>query len=454
MNAGRNLKIGVSGVRGVVGETLTPTLVADFASAFGEFLGGGRVIVGRDTRPSGAMLEEAVAAGLVAVGCQPAMAGIAPTPTLQMAVKLSNAAGAIAITASHNSVEWNALKFIGPNGLFLNASETVELLDIYNQPDSNFVQEHEYRYMVPLEDVFGMHLRKVLSVVDADAIRKARFKVALDCCNGVGALYSKGFLEELGCQVFSIFDAPSGVFERAPEPIPRNLGRLSALVKERGCHVGFAQDPDGDRIALVGPSGEPLGEQNSILIAAEHVLSKVKGEVVVNIQTTKAVEDVARAKGSKVRYAPVGEVNVATGMLEANAVFGAEGSSGGVIWPAVHYCRDSFSAMAITLELMASRKKDVDGIMASLPRYFSRSMKIECGSQGAMNALRALAKEYAAAKPILIDGIRLNFDDSWILIRQSNTEAAVRIMAEALSPERADALTEAFSAKLRALLLK
>ena len=452
MSIARNLKIGVSGVRGVIGETLSPILAADFASAFGEFLGGGRVIVGRDTRSSGSMLEEAVAAGLIAVGCQPALAGIIPTPTAQIAAKLSNASGAIAITASHNSIEWNALKFIGPSGLFLNPSETSELLDIYNQPDPNYVMEQDFRNIVPYTDAFDIHEERILSLIDVASIKKAHFKVAVDCCNGVGAIFSRPFLEKLGCEVVSIFDTPDGIFGRQPEPVPKNLERISRTVKENACDVGFAQDPDGDRIAVLGPSGVPLGEQNSILIAAEHILSRVQGNVVVNIQTTKAVEDIAALKGSKVIYSPVGEVNVSDAMLASNAVFGAEGSSGGVIWPLVHHCRDSFSAMAIVLEMMASRKMDVDQIMAKLPKYASSSLKIECGSQGATNALRSLARKYAAEKPILIDGVRINFKDSWILIRQSNTEPAVRIMAEAYSRENADALAANFAKELRLLL--
>ncbi len=452
MSIERNLKIGVSGVRGVVGETLSPILAADFASAFGEFLGGGRVIVGRDTRCSGAMLEEAVAAGLIAVGCQPALAGIIPTPTAQIAAKLSNASGAIAITASHNSIEWNALKFIGPSGLFLNPSETSELLDIYNQPDSNYVLEQDFRNVVPYPDAFDIHMERVLSFIDIAAIKKAHFKVAVDCCNGVGAIFSRPFLEKLGCEVIPLFDTPDGIFGRPPEPVPKNLEKLSRTVKEHSCDVGFAQDPDGDRIAVVGPSGVPLGEQNSILIAAEHVLTKSQGNVVVNIQTTKAVEDVAARRGSKVIYSPVGEVNVSAAMLANDAVFGAEGSSGGVIWPQIHHCRDSFSAMALVLEMMALRKMDVDQIMAKLPKYHSSSVKIECGSQGATNALRALAKKYASEKPILIDGVRINFKDSWILIRQSNTEPAARIMAEASTRDSADALATSFAKELRQLL--
>lgn len=449
MKAVRNLKIGVSGVRGVVGETLSPILAADFASAFGQFAGGGRILVGRDTRPSGEMLESAVVAGLIAVGCQPSLTGILPTPSLQLAVKELNASGAIAITASHNAVEWNALKFIGPNGLFLNQGETNELLDIYNQPGANYVREQDFRSIRDFTEAFELHQGRIFRNIDVETLRRRRFKVAVDCCNGVGAIYSRPFLESLGCEVHPIFDRPDGVFGRPPEPVPKHLEALCRLVREESCDIGFAQDPDGDRISIVGASGAPLGEQNSILLAAEHVLSKSSGEIVVNIQTTKAVEELAARHGSNVSYSPVGEVNVTSAMLAKQAVFGAEGSSGGVIWPAVHYCRDSFAAMALVLEMMAVRSQGVEDVLSSLPRYFSSSVKIECGGQGALEALRDMAKAYASSNPLLIDGVRLDFGDSWVLLRQSNTEPAVRIIAEARSKEAADSLSARFAGEMR-----
>lgn len=330
----RRLKIGVSGVRGVVGESLSPVLVADFAAAFGEFAGGGRVLVGRDTRSSGEMYENAVAAGLLSVGIQPVLTGILPTPSLQVAVRETSASGAIAITASHNGNEWNALKFIGADGLFLNQIANDELLDIYNQPDSNYVPENRIRTEKLMYDAFRIHQEKILRSVDTDAIRKKHFRVAVDCCNGVGALYSRKFLEAFGCEVISIFDTCGNGFERPPEPVPANLGALSECVKKHHCAVGFAQDPDGDRISLVSGSGAIPGVQNSAALIAGHLIRNNRsGTVVLNIQTTTAIEQIAGECGVEVLYCPVGEVNVTDAMNASGAFLGIEGSSGGIIYP-------------------------------------------------------------------------------------------------------------------------
>lgn len=280
----KNLKIGVSGVRGIVGETLSPALAADFAASFGGYTGQGIVIVGRDTRPSGEMIENAVVAGLLASGSHVLLAGVVPTPTLQIAVEEYEAAGAIAITASHNPADWNALKFIDSSAFFLTENGMNALLDIYNQPQDDFVSEQNFRGVARLEDAFALHAEKILSRIDTEAIRGAGFKVAVDCCNGVGALYSKRFLEMLGCaEVIPLFDTPDGNFRRKPEPVAANISELCECVKRYGCDVGFAQDPDGDRISIVNERGEPLGEQYSTLIPADRVLERTPGAVVANI---------------------------------------------------------------------------------------------------------------------------------------------------------------------------
>ncbi len=452
----KNLKIGVSGVRGIVGETLSPALAADFAASFGGYTGHGIVIVGRDTRPSGEMIENAVVSGLLASGSHVLLAGVVPTPTLQIAVEEYEAAGAIAITASHNPAEWNALKFIDSTAFFLTENGMNALLDIYNQPQDDFVTEQNFRGVSHLEHVFPLHAGKILERVDTEAIRRARFKVAVDCCNGVGALYSKRFLLELGCaEVIPIFEEPDGIFRRKPEPVVANLTELCECVKRNGCHVGFAQDPDGDRISIVNEQGVPLGEQYSTLIPADRVLERTPGPVVANIQTTKALGDIALRYGSEIRYSKVGEVNVAREMLRCNAVFGAEGGSGGILWRDVHLCRDSFSAMALTLEAMALRKQTVSGIMNTLPRYWSATEKLETDAQSACNALRFFAQKYADRKPVLIDGVRLDFEHSWILARQSNTEPVIRIYAEsARSQTDAKHLAGSVAGELRGFLVR
>lgn len=447
----KNLKVGVSGVRGVVGETLSPALAADFAASFGGYTGHGIVIVGRDTRPSGEMIENAVAAGLLASGSHVLLAGIIPTPTLQIAVEQYEAAGAIAITASHNPAEWNALKFIDSSAFFLTEIGMNALLDIYNQPQDDFVAESDFRGIGRLENAFDLHAKMILSRIDVEAIRNARFKVAVDCCSGVGALYSKKFLESLGCaEVIPLFDTPDGKFERKPEPVAANITVLCECVKKNGCDAGFAQDPDGDRISIVDEKGVPLGEQYSTLIPADRVLERAPGPVVANIQTTKALGDIAARYGSSIRYSKVGEVNVAQEMQQCNAVFGAEGGSGGILWREVHLCRDSFSAMALTLEAMALRKQTVSEIMDGLPHYWSATGKIETNAQSACNALRFFAQKYAEKNPVLIDGVRLDFGESWVLARQSNTEPVIRIYAESSRSQKdAQDTAENFVRELR-----
>jgi len=444
-----NLKVSVSGVRGVVGDSLTPNLIADFASAFGEYVGGGRVIVGRDTRPSGPMFEKAVVAGLLAVGCQPILIGVAPTPTVQVMVGELHANGGIAITASHNPEEWNALKFISSAGIFLNYAEAAELLDLYNQPDRGFVQEEEYRSVRTVENAFEIQKKRIFKLLDLPTIAAAKIKVAVDCCNGAGALHSRRFLEDLGCEVVSLFEETDG-FRRKPEPIPENLTALREAVVREKCDIGFAQDPDGDRIVVVNVHGEPIGEQFSVVLAAEHILSKTPGPAVVNVQTTKAFSDVAAKYGCQVHFTPVGEINVTTKMLEVEAVIGGEGGSGGVIWPSFHPCRDSYTGMALILEMMATRKHSLDQILAGIPKYYSAGCKVPCSSSQAVDVLRRLSHQYADLKPTTTVGLRLDWDDAWALIRASNTEPFMRIFAEARSQEKAEELVARFKAEIGA----
>lgn len=453
----RRLKIGVSGVRGVVGESLSPVLVADFAAAFGEFAGGGRVLVGRDTRSSGEMYENAVAAGLLSVGIQPVLTGILPTPSLQVAVRETSASGAIAITASHNGNEWNALKFIGADGLFLNQIANDELLDIYNQPDSNYVPENRIRTEKLMYDAFRIHQEKILRSVDADAIRKKHFRVAVDCCNGVGALYSRKFLEAFGCEVISIFDTCGNGFERPPEPVPANLGALSECVKKHHCAVGFAQDPDGDRISLVSGSGAIPGVQNSAALIAGHLIRNNRsGTVVLNIQTTTAIEQIAGECGVEVLYCPVGEVNVTDAMNASGAFLGIEGSSGGIIYPKISMCRDSYAAMAVVLEMLAQRGMTIDSMLETLPCLSSVSVKVLCPSaQAGVNTLREIRSRYLDRNPIVVDGVRIDMGGgAWVLLRRSNTEPVIRILAESSEESTAERLARDFEKELQGLLKK
>ena len=447
------LKVGVSGVRGVVGDSFTPQLAASFAQAFGTFVGRGAVVVGRDTRPSGVMIEQAVVAGLQSVGCKPVLAGVVPTPTALMLTKQLGARGGIAITASHNPSPWNALKFIERTGLFLNETRAQELFDIYHQQDFPLVQESDIPAVTTEPHPTKGHFRAVLAYVDQALIRGKRFRVAVDCCNGVGALHSAPFLKEsLGCEVFPVYDQPSGIFEREPEPLPENLHRLCETVVKNQCVLGFAQDPDGDRLAIVNEKGEPIGEDLTLAFAVQQVLSHhAKGPVAINLSTSKCVEFVARQYGCDVVRTKIGEVNVSEAMLKIGAVVGGE-NIGGVMIPAVHPCRDSYVGMAVILELLARTGKTVSELRAAIPQYFVIKEKIRIRGEQAPVILRALRREYVGEKVSLLDGVHIDFGESWVHVRRSNTEPVIRITAEALSQDKARRLAVEIHAKIEKAL--
>ncbi len=443
------LKVGVSGVRGVVGESFTPQLAAGFAQAFGTFVGQGPVLVGRDTRPSGFMLKNAVVAGLQSVGCKPILAGVVPTPTVLMLTRHLGCRGGIAITASHNPAEWNALKFVDRNGLFLDEGRAQELLDIYHQQDFPLVAEADLptvaREAYPMEP----HFKAIMQYVDQALIRRRRFKVAVDCCNGVGALHSPFFLSTLlGCEVVPVFDTPSGIFERNPEPLPDHLGALSAAVVREGCDIGFAQDPDGDRLAIVNEKGVPIGEDLTLALAVWQVLEKHEsGPVAINLITSKAVEVVARQRGADVVRTRVGETHVSGTMLEMGAVVGGE-NNGGVIIPRIHPCRDSFAGMAIVLELMATSGRTLSALRAEIPEFFVVHDQMEVRPEQAPGLLRHLRRHYAAQRLNFLDGVFIDLEDAWVHARRSNTEPVIRITAEASTRAQAERLAAEVRARL------
>ena len=443
------LKVGISGVRGIVGESFTPQLAMSFARAFGSFVGRGSVVIGRDTRPTGLMIEYAVVAGLQSVGCKPLLAGIVPTPTLLRLTAEHSALGAIGITASHNAAEWNALKFVDRTGLFLGRSRAEELFDIFHQGDFRVVPEHEIPEATRIADPTRGHFERVFQYVDTAAIRALRLKVAVDCCNGVGALHTRGFLEKLGCEVVTCFDAPNGLFEREPEPLPENLVTLGQLVRDHGCAIGFAQDPDGDRLAIVDATGRPIGEDMTLAFAVQQVLERhEKGPVAANLATSSSVRRVAERFGCRYIRTAVGEINVTEAMVAAGAVVGGEGN-GGVIVPAVQPSRDSYVGMAIVLELLAQTGKSVAQLCDAIPRYCIGKDKIVVRSDRAPQILQALRRKYADRKVTLIDGLHVDLDeDRRFLIRASNTEPVIRIVTEAPDEEEAAELLAALKCEI------
>jgi len=445
MRRTHNLKIGVSGIRGVVGEFLTPGLAAGFAQAFGTYVGGGRVVLGRDTRPSGEMVEHAVSCGLLAAGCEVIKVGVLPTPTIQVYVEATRSHGGIAITASHNPAEYNALKLFNHEGLFFNHYERGELLDLYHQSDFRHARNAEMRGVSSeSEGPKRIHFERVLRHVDQEAIRKRRFRVALDGVNGAGSLLSVDFLaNRLGCELHAISVDPTKPFPREAEPRPEVLGALSELVRDKGCDIGFAQDPDGDRLAIIDERGAALDNDDVLALAVDAVLARLPGDVAVNLTTSAAIDDLAERYGRKVWRSPVGEANVVERMRASGAVIGGEGANGGIIFPPVHYCRDSYTGMAFVLDRMAATGLTVSGLAASLPRYHRRSGKLqfEHGRLGPM--IQRLEAAFQGGRIDRADGIKMSWPGRWFHLRASNTEPLLRLSVEAATEQEAAALFRA-----------
>lgn len=432
------LKIGVSGVRGVVGDFLTPALACAFAEAFGTYTGRGRVVLGRDTRASGEMLEHAVTCGLLSVGCDVVKVGILPTPTIQMYVSATGARGGIALTASHNPPEYNALKLFNDQGEFFNQFERAELIDIYHQGDFHSAGNAAIgRLTEELTTPARLHFDRVLRCIDRDRIRARRFRVALDGVNGAASILSPRFLgDELGCEVHAISVDPTKPFPRVAEPTPEALGDLAKLMRDTGADIGFAHDPDGDRLAVALPGGAILDNDEVLALVTDGVLSRMPGDVVVNLTSSSVIDDVAAMHGRRVFRSPVGEANVVERMKSHKAVIGGEGSNGGIIFPAVHYCRDSYTGMAFLLDRMAETGLSIAELAARLPRYFRGGTKVAFrhGRMGAI--MQEFETRFAGARLDRSDGLKVILDDAWLHVRGSNTEPILRLAVEARSEQR------------------
>jgi phosphomannomutase len=435
------LMVSVSGIRGRVGEALTPEVVARYAAAFGAWSiarGTSRqIVVGRDSRVSGPMFHRIVVGTLQLVGCDVIDIGLTTTPGCQLAVEHHHAAGGLMLSASHNPIEWNALKFIGASGLFLEAAEGTAMRALVEQgtPHANW---DRIGRVVPDDAVAERHVDSVLAIpyVDAAGIRKRRFKVALDCVRGAGATIMPRLLERLGCEVVSINMEPDGRFPREPEPVPENLGELERLVKESGADIGLAVDPDVDRLALVADGGRAIGEDYTLALAARVVLRHRRGPLVTNLSTSLVVEDAARVAGVEVVRAPVGEVNVAVRMRELKAPIGGEGN-GGVILPEVHLGRDAPIGAALLLQLLVEEGRPLSQIVAGLPRYVIVKDKLPRPNAALDAVYSALRAAFPDAAADMQDGLRLAWPDRWVHVRPSGTEPIVRVIAEA--PDEAGA---------------
>jgi phosphomannomutase len=449
MRAIPSLKISISGVRGVIGESLSPLLLTRFAQAFGTYVGARTIVIGRDPRTSGEMVKQAVIAGLLSSGCRIIDIGMCPVPTIQLLVRHHRAHGGIAITASHNPAEWNALKFIGRSGFFLNTGQARELLDIYHQGQYTRVAGAEMREVEELSGATDLHIQTILEALGPLPPEKKKLRVVLDACNGAGSLVGPKLLEALGAEVVSVNSTPNGLFPRPAEPLAENLGDLCAAVKEHHADVGFAQDMDADRLAIVSEKGVPIGEEYTLVLATLYVLGRNPGPVVANLSTTSALRDVVGRFSSSLFLSKIGEVNVTEEMQKQGAVIGGEGN-GGVIYPRINFARDSLVGMALVLHLLAETGQTITELLTSIPRFSMIKEKLACPSDKISAVLRMIRSEFAAYPMDLRDGVKVNLPNGWLLVRGSNTEPIIRVIAEAATDAEAQEIVAGVFQKVRA----
>ncbi len=426
------LKIGITGVRGIVGETFTPEVAVGFAQAFATYLDTGRILVCRDTRLSGPMVRSAVAAGLLAAGCEVIDLGICPTPSLQLAIASLKADGGIAVTAGHNPAQWNALKFVRDDGLYLNPLQAEELLDIFHQGEFAKAKWNEIEPAIQRHDPIERHIELLRTGFDVSAIRARRLKVAVDCCNGACSRLIPRWLAELGCEVLAINDDPNGAFPHRPEPTPETMAQLSAVVKAGHADIGFAHDADGERLGIVTELGDPLSEELTFALATRIRLEQSAGPIVTNVSTTGAIEQIAARYGGSVVRTQVGQTYISEAMLEHDAILGGEGS-GGVTVPQVHLTHDSAAAIGLILEGLARSDERVSDIVQQLPRLVMLKHNLAVEPNRLYSVLQdfrvAIERERLACD--LTDGIKVNLPEGWIHVRASNTESMIRVIVEA-----------------------
>ncbi|MGA2621536.1 MAG: phosphoglucosamine mutase [Thermoguttaceae bacterium] len=431
--------ISVSGLRGVVGDSLTPEVALRYVAALAAVAPPGPIIVARDGRPSGEMLSGAVHTGLQAAGRDTLEAGIAATPTAGVLVRHLRAAGAVQITASHNPAPYNGLKLFSAEGRVLPAAPGREILARYRQADTSWAPHDRLGNGRELPNTLSAHVEAVLATVDVKRIRQRRFRVLLDSNHGAGSLLGWRLLENLGCEFTILGDAPDGQFEHLPEPTAENLDGVRSAVTQFGADVGFCQDPDADRLAVIDRSGRYLGEEYTLALCVDHVLRHARGPIVTNCSTSRMSQDLAERAGASFFRSAVGEANVVDCMLAHGALFGGEGN-GGPIDPRVGLVRDSFVGMARLLDMMAERERTIGELADALPRYKIVKTKVSLLPERVPAGLEALGRHFAAAAADRLDGLRLDWPGRWLLVRPSNTEPIVRIVAEAATAAEAQRL--------------
>jgi phosphomannomutase len=440
----------ISGIRGTIGgeagENLTPLDIVKFTAAYASFIKTStqekrpRIVVGRDARISGAMVHRIITGTLSGMGCDVTDIGMATTPTTEIAVTKEDASGGIIITASHNPKQWNALKLLNSRGEFLNAGEGAEILRIADTEEFSFSSVDDLG-MIIQKQYLHEHIQSVLSLalVDKDAIRAANFRVAIDCVNSVGGTAIPELLYALGVkEIFKLHCAPHGNFAHNPEPLPQHLTELSSLTRSSKADVGFAVDPDVDRLAVYCEDGEPFGEEYTLVAVSDYILQHTPGNTVSNLSSSRALRDVTLERGGEYQAAAVGEVNVVAKMKEVNAVIGGEGN-GGIIYPASHYGRDALVGIALFLTYMAKSGMSPSQLKQSYPLYYMAKQKIELTPDiNTDSVLEKMKEKFSHQQVTDIDGVKIDFADKWVHLRKSNTEPIIRIYSEARSQQEAE----------------
>ncbi|GAB6166819.1 phosphoglucosamine mutase [Thermostilla marina] len=440
--------ISVSGLRGIVGETLTPEVVVRYTAAFAALAPSGTLLVSRDGRAGGDMIRSLVIGSLQAAGRRVVDVGIAATPTVGVLVRECEAAGAVQITASHNPPEYNGLKLFSPEGRVIPKGPGESVLKWYRERKPVWSRYSELGQASRLTDNISAHLDAVLATVDVERIRQRHFHVVLDSNHGAGSILGVALLEELGCRVVPVGDIPDGAFEHPPEPIAENLVSITSIVREVGADLGFCQDPDADRLAVIDAEGNYLGEEYTLAICVDHVLKRRKGPIVANCATSRMSADTAAKYGVPFYRSAVGEANVVDSMLANHAVFGGEGN-GGPIDPEVGLVRDSFVGMAQILDAMAAEDATVAALAARLPKYSIVKEKYPLKGAKLERVFATLRAKFPEAQCDDQDGLRLDWPDRWLLVRPSNTEPIVRAIAEAEDAAHAKTLCEAAAEAIR-----
>lgn len=440
-----SLMISVSGIRGIFGSHLNPENLVTFTAAYGTWLKGGAVVVGRDSRVTGQICEDIVCATLQSVGCDVIKIGIAPTPTVAMSVLKHNAAGGIILTASHNPEQWNALKLLNNKSEFLDAEQGREVLDIAEKGAFSYKMFDEIGKITIENEAIDHHIEKVLKLpyINADTIKKKQFSVAVDAVNGAGSVALPALLEKLGARVHKLHCEPNGLFPHNPEPLPEHLTEICEFVKKSRCDLGVVTDPDGDRLALVDENGRLFGEEYTQVAAFDFMLGKKPGDTATNLSSSRAADDITKKYGKVCHRAAVGEINVVKVMQQKGAVISGEGN-GGVINPDLHPGRDALVGTAMILQHLAELGMKASTYRDTLPDYEMSKQKIELTHLGtdADSLLEKVAELYRDQKPNTTDGVKIDFDTGWVHFRKSNTEPIVRVYSEAKTADEAKKLAK------------